>query len=312
VKIVFMGYQAWGTRTLQALIDAGHEIALVLTHPPSRDAYESMWEESVRALAESVHIPVIECTTANDPEMVQVFARLGPDLFVMANWRRWLSPEVYQLAPHGAINIHDALLPRYAGFAPINWAVAAGECETGVTVHLVDECLDTGDILVQKRVPIGFEDTATDIYHRTLPLFPELIVEAVAQLECGTADPLPQDLAEASFFHKRTRRDIWIDWSQGPTEVYNLIRAQSDPYPSAFTLHDGAPLEILSARLPTRSYRGTPGRIVHHDGDGVVVLCGGDSAQGLLVHSVRPAGGEAIAAERYFERMVGYLGPAPY
>jgi methionyl-tRNA formyltransferase len=312
MKIVFMGYQAWGARTLQALSAAGHQIDLVMTHPDSHDAYESLWGESVRELAESGRIPVIECETANSRHIVRMCARCRPDLFVMSNWRRWLSPEVYKLARHGAINIHDALLPRYGGFAPINWAVAAGEHETGVTVHLVDERLDTGDILVQKRVPIGFEDTATDIYHRTLPLFPELIVEAVAQLERGTANPMPQNLAEGSFFHKRTRRELHIDWQRAPTEVYNLVRAQSAPYPSAFTFDNGEPLEILSARLPTRAYRGTPGRIMHREEDGVVVLCGGDSAQGLLVRRVRPEGGEAIPAERYFKRTSGYLGQPPF
>jgi methionyl-tRNA formyltransferase len=306
-----MGYQAWGTRALEALVDAGHEIDLVVTHPASDDVYEALWGESVRALAESHGCDVVECVTANGQEMVQKFKRYEPELLVLSNWRRWLSPDVYGLAPYGAINVHDALLPRYGGFAPINWAVAAGETETGVTVHMVDEGLDTGDIIVQRRVEISFEDTATDIYRRTLPLFGELTVEAVARLEQGRAAPIPQDPACSSFFHKRTRRELWIDWQRPPTDVYNLIRAQSDPYPSAFTLDRDAPLEIVSARLPCRSYRGTPGRVMHREDGGVVVLCGGDSAQGLVVQSVRPAGGGAIAATQYFERMGGYLGPAP-
>jgi methionyl-tRNA formyltransferase len=302
-----MGYQAWGTRTLQGLLDAGHEIALVVTHPASDDAYESLWDESVRALAERHRIPVLERATVNDPETARLLARDEPELFVMSNWRRWLSPDVYRLAPHGAINAHDALLPAYRGFAPINWAVAAGERETGVTVHVVDEGLDTGDILVQERVPIGFEETATDVYQRTLPLFPELVAKAVGQLESGTAAPVAQDRSGASFFHRRSRRDIRIDWQRTPAAVYNLVRAQSDPYPSAFTLHDGTELEILSARLRAGSYRGTPGQIVHREDGGVVVLCGGDGAQGLVVQRVRPAGGEALAAGDYFERLDGCL-----
>lgn len=310
VRIVFMGYQAWGVQSLAALIDAGHEIPLVVTHPASGDAYESLWEESVRSLAESHGIPVIERVDANDPEL---FAGVSdPDLFVMSNWRRWLSPEVYRRARHGAINIHDALLPRYGGFAPINWAVAAGEVETGVTVHLVDEGLDTGDVLLQRRVPIGPDDTATAIYERTLPLFAELIVEAVAQLEAGSAAPVAQDPRESSFFHKRSPRELWIDWQRPAPDVYNLVRAQSPPYPSAFTVHDGARLEILSARLSARSYRGTPGRVMCREDGGIVVLCGGRDAQGLTLLTVRPHGGEAVPAVLHFERMGGYLGPAPY
>ena len=305
-----MGYQAWGTRALQGLLDTGHDIALVVTHPASDDAYESLWDESVRALAELHRIPALERATVNDPGTARLLARHEPELFVMSNWRRWLSPDIYRLARHGAINAHDALLPAYGGFAPINWAVAAGERETGVTVHLVDEGLDTGDILVQERVGIGFEDTATDVYHRTLPLFPELVAKAVGQLESGTAAPVAQDRSAASFFRKRSRRDIAIDWQRTPTEIYNLVRAQSDPYPSAFTLHHGTELEILSARLPAGNHRGTPGRITHPEDGGVVVLCGGNGAQGLAVQTVRPAGGEALAARDYFERTDGFLGPS--
>jgi methionyl-tRNA formyltransferase len=306
VRLVFLGYQAWGTRALQGLLDSGHEIVLVVTHPASDDAYESLWDESVRALAERHGIPVLERATVNDPETARLLARHEPELFVMSNWRRWLSPDVYRLAPHGAINAHDALLPAYGGFAPINWAVAAGERETGVTVHVVDEGLDTGAIVVQERVPIGFDDTATDVYHRTLPLFPELVAKAVGQLESGTATPVAQDRSAASFFPKRSRRDIAIDWQRTPTEIYNLVRAQSDPYPSAFTLHDGTELEILSARLSTGRDRGTPGQIVNRDDGGVVVRCGG--AQALVVQRVRPAGGEALAAGDYFGRLDGRLG----
>jgi len=308
VRLVFLGYQAWGTRTLQGLLDAGHEIALVVTHPASDDAYASLWDESVRALAERHRVPVLERATVNDPETARLLARHEPELFVMSNWRRWLSPDVYRLAPHGAINAHDALLPAYGGFAPINWAVAAGERETGVTVHLVDEGLDTGDILAREHVPIGFEDTATDVYHRTLPLFPELVTKAVAQLESGTAAPVAQGRAGASFFPRRSRRDICIDWQRTPTAIYNLVRAQSDPYPSAFTRHDGTELEILSSRLRTGSYRGTPGQIVNREDGGVAVVCGGDGAQALVVQRVRPAGGEALAAGDYFERLDGCLG----
>lgn len=303
-----MGYQAWGTRTLQGLLDSGHEIALVVTHPASDDAYESLWDESVRVLAERHGIPVLERATVNDSETARLLARHEPELFVMSNWRRWLSPDVYRLAPHGAINAHDALLPAYGGFAPINWAVAAGEQETGVTVHVVDEGLDTGDILVQERVPIGFEDTATDVYHRTLSLFPELVAKAVGQLENGTAAPVVQDRFGASFFPRRSRRDICIDWRRTPRAVYDLVRAQSDPYPSAFTHHDGTELEIVSARLRAGRVRGIPGQVVNREDGGVVVVCGGDGAEGVVVQRVRPAGGKALAAGDYFERLDGCLG----
>lgn len=310
MKIIFMGFQTWGYVVLDALLRSGHEVSLVFTHPASEHRYESLWNDSVRELALKHGLPVIECQRAEGEAIMKRVSEVDADIFLLSNWRTWLSPTVYGLARYGGINIHDALLPKYGGFSPINWAIANGEVETGVTVHFLEEELDAGDLLLQERVAIAFTETATDIFKRTLPLFPSLALRALEMIESRRAHPVRQDRSQATFFHKRSERESLIDWSKTNVDVYNLVRAQSDPYPSAFTHHRGERLEIIKVSLPGRVYCGTPGRIFCRTASGVVVLCGrhpANSNQGIVVETVRSRG-ETIPGLNYFERMGEYLG----
>ncbi len=311
MQIVFMGYQTWGYRTLEAILGARHRVPLVITHPQSQHEYEKIWSDSVAELAAQHSISTIECMNANTDEVYAAISQQAPDVIVSSDWRTWLSPKLFSIAKLATINIHDALLPRYGGFAPINWAIANGETETGVTVHFVEYEFDLGDIILQERVPIHFEDTATEIFHKTLSLFPKLTLEALDLLEKDAVTRIPQDRRNATFYHKRSKRDSLIDWEKSPVDIYNLIRAQSDPYPNAHTLHKGMELRIKKAHLPGRSYCGTPGRIFTRTEDGVVVLCGPrqkDENQGLVVERLQRPGQEPVDAVDYFERMGGYLG----
>ncbi|MDE3739531.1 methionyl-tRNA formyltransferase [Metapseudomonas resinovorans] len=306
MRIVFFGFQRWGTETLEALLDSGHDIPLVVTHPPSRNPADNLWAASVADLAERWRIPLVECRYANAPELCARIAALQPDLLVLSNWRTWLSPKVCDLARHGGINLHDALLPRYGGFAPINWAVANGETQTGVTVHRVEDELDLGAILLQEIVPIHPRDTATDIFQRTLPLFASLAIAAVDALAKGSARFTAQDASQATFFHKRGEREMRINWSLPVRDIHNLIRAQSPPYPAAFSTFAGERLELLGASPAPRDYRGTPGRVLC-TADGVVVLCGPPGPQGLLIETVATEQHPAMPAKQFFAGCSGYF-----
>nr|HRC86506.1 formyltransferase family protein [Thermoanaerobaculia bacterium] len=161
MNVAFLGFQTWGKVTLEALLACGrHRVSLVLTHSQSNHPYETIWACSVANLAEAAGIPLATGRSTQEPELRELLARAEADVLVCSDWRTWVAPEVLALARHGGVNVHDALLPRYGGFAPINWAVARGEMETGVTAHRMSADLDLGDILVQRRVPIGLEDTA--------------------------------------------------------------------------------------------------------------------------------------------------------
>ena len=240
MRVVFLGFQTWGHVTLEALLaDPRHSVSLVITHPESEHPYETIWADSVAELAQSVDVDVVIAQSANGDEVKQRIEQARPDVLVCSDWRTWVAPEVLSLAEFQGINIHDGLLPTYGGFAPINWAIISGEREAGLTAHCMTEEFDLGDILVQYRVPIGFTDTATDVAERVFSLLGKVTLEALDRVADVDFQPQPQDRTKATFFHKRSMHDSQIDWSLSPLAIYNLVRAQSDPYPNAYTFHRG-------------------------------------------------------------------------
>ncbi|MFD3791532.1 methionyl-tRNA formyltransferase [Streptomyces cyaneofuscatus] len=314
MRVVMFGYQTWGHRTLQALLDSEHDVVTVVTHPKSEHAYEKIWSDSVADLAEKHGIPVI-IRNRPDGELVERLLEVAPDIIVANNWRTWMPPEIYNLPVHGTLNIHDSLLPAYAGFSPLIWALINGEPEVGVTAHLMDEELDAGDIVVQRSVAVGPTDTTTDLFHRTVDLIAPVTTEALGLIASGQTEFTRQDRSKASFFHKRAEEDIRIDWSWPAQDLERLIRAQSAPYPSAFTFHKGQRLEVVSAVVSEGRYGGTPGRIFYREGGGVVIVAGADARtgrnHGLAITRVRTEDGRELPATEYFTSMGGYLTGRP-
>ncbi|MGN9906766.1 methionyl-tRNA formyltransferase [Phytohabitans sp. LJ34] len=312
MRVVMFGYQTWGHRTLQALLESGHEVVLAVTHPKSDHAYEKIWDDSVAELAEKHGVPV-EIRSRPDESLVERLREVEPDVIVATNWRTWIPPEIFRLPRLGTLNVHDSLLPAYAGFAPLIWALINGEEQVGVTAHIMDDDLDAGDIVLQRAVPVGPTDTATDLFHRTLDLFGPITVDGLGLIASGRTDWVKQDRSKASFFHKRSIEDSRIDWSWPAEDIERLVRAQSDPYPNAFTYHRGQRLRILAAAVSTGRYGGTPGRIFIREGDGVVIVAGADARHGrnhgLLVKRVRLEDGTELPAADHFTTMGGYLTP---
>ncbi|MGW1208832.1 methionyl-tRNA formyltransferase [Streptomyces sp. NPDC002499] len=317
MRVAMFGYQTWGHRTLQALLDSDHEVVLVVTHPKSDHAYEKIWDDSVAELAEKNDVPVLLRNRPDDPELLAALREAAPDIIVANNWRTWLPPELFDLPPHGTLNIHDSLLPSYAGFSPIIWALINDEPRVGVTAHRMNGELDAGDILMQRSVAVGPTDTATDLFHRTVDLISPLVRESLDLIASGqdTGQWQPQDRSRASFFHKRSAEDSRIDWSWPADRLERLIRAQSDPYPNAYTFHRGQRIRIVSAGVSEACYGGTPGRIFIREGDGVVIVAGAEAhngrCRGLLVRRVRTEDGTELAATEYFRTMGGYLTARP-
>ncbi|MGW6740826.1 methionyl-tRNA formyltransferase [Streptomyces sp. NPDC055025] len=315
MRVVMFGYQTWGHRTLQALLDSEHEVVLVVTHPKSDHVYEKIWDDSVAELAEKHGVPVLLRNRPDDEELLRTLREAAPDIIVANNWRTWLPPEIFDLPPHGTLNVHDSLLPAYAGFSPLIWALINGEPEVGVTAHRMDAELDAGDVVFQRSVPVGATDTATDLFHRTVDLIGPIVTDSLDAIASGTARWVPQDRSRASFFHKRSIEDSRIDWSWPAEDLERLIRAQSDPYPNAFTHHRGRRIRIVSAALSQARYGGTPGRIFIREGDGVVIVAGPDArtgrSKGLVIRRLRTEDGTEHAATDYFRTMGGYLTARP-
>jgi methionyl-tRNA formyltransferase len=311
MRVVMVGYQTPGYRTLQALLESDHEVVMVVTHPSSDHVYERIWDDSVADLAEKHGVPLLVRSRPDDAELLDRLRAAEPDILVATNWRTWIPPEIFTLPREGTLNVHDSLLPAYGGFAPLNWAVINGENEVGLTAHMMDEELDAGDIVVQRAVPVEPTDTATDLFHKTIGLYGPVTLDALDLIASGDAVLTKQDRSKASFFHKRSVEDSRIDWTWPARDIANLVRAQSDPFPNAFTFHRGERIRVVASSVSEKHYGGTPGRVAMRDGPGVVVVAGADARSGrhpgLVVERVRTDDGKEYAATEYFRTMGGYL-----
>jgi methionyl-tRNA formyltransferase len=315
MRVAMFGYQTWGHRTLQALIDSEHEVALVVTHPKSEHAYEKIWSDSVADLAEENGIPVLLRNRPDDEKLLDRLREAEIDLIVANNWRTWLPPEIFTMPRYGTLNIHDSLLPAYAGFSPLIWALINGEKEVGVTAHMMDGELDAGDIVLQRSVEVGPRDTTTDLFRKTVDMIGPITTEGLSLIESGKTEWTKQDRGKASFFHKRSLEDSRIDWNWPAEDLDRLIRAQSDPYPNAFTFHQGKRIRITKASVSEACYGGTPGRIFIREGKGIVIVAGIDArrgrSRGLVIERVRTENGIEHDAIEYFPKMGGYLTTQP-
>jgi methionyl-tRNA formyltransferase len=313
MSIVFFGFQSWGLATLRAMVEGGREVALVITHPDAEDPYHRHFTESVAEYASAAGVPVMVKSQA-DSEVISAVERCAPRYIVSSNWRRVLPGAALSAARMFAFNVHRSMLPRYAGLAPINWAIANGETRVGVTIHLMGAEVDLGDIVAQEGFDVGPAETATEVFKRTNPVVARQILYALQAADAGQLRRKKTDPACAEFFHVRGERELLIDWRAERRHVHNLIRAQSDPFANAYTFLDEQVLKIKSARMPLLCYRGTPSRVVHKpEGGGAIVLCGispDDVWQGLeLVEVALDDGPPQPAADVL--RVGQYLGQAP-
>ncbi|KIU18376.1 methionyl-tRNA formyltransferase [Mycolicibacterium llatzerense] len=308
MRVVFFGFQTWGVKTLQALIDLGHDVPMVVTHPTSTDSYKAIFSDSVEELAQAHGIPV-HLTMRADHETIDLVKRSEPDVIVVNSWYTRMTDELYDLPPYGTLNLHDSLLPKGTGFSPVIWSLISGEAQIGLTVHRMDEDLDTGDILVQHSLPIGPHDTGTELVERGIALIPGALKEAFAALESGNPQWRPQNKATRTYFHKRSERDSLIDWTWPAEDLERLVRALSAPYPPAFTLYNGERIEVLAAKVSEIRYGGTPGRVIVQEGGGAVV-CGPNAYRGgnlgLVITRLRTADGVEHSGAEFFRRG-GYL-----
>ncbi|MFB7028937.1 MULTISPECIES: methionyl-tRNA formyltransferase [unclassified Streptomyces] len=277
MRVVMFGHQTWGHRTLRALLDSEHDVVTVVTHPRSEHAYEKIWSDSVADLAEEHGVPVVVRNRPDDEELFQLLKDADPDIIVVNNWRTWILPRAYTLPRHGTANVHDPPLPKYAGFSPLIRALFNGETEVGATAHMMDDVLDAGDIALQRAVAVGPKDTATDLFHETVDLIAPVTVGALDPITSGHTDFTPQDRSQATFSHKRAEEDVRIDRTWPAEVLERLVRAQSAPYPSAFTFH--------------------------REGEDVVIVAGAGARTGRD-HGL--ADGREPPATEYFASMGGY------
>ena len=272
-KAVVFGYHDVGVRCLRALLDAGVDVPLVVTHHD--DPRERIWFASVVELARSKRLD-----TVLDPETAALgerIRRLAPDFIFSFYYRRMLPAEMLAVARCGAYNMHGSLLPKYRGRAPVNWAVLHGEAQTGATLHEMVAKPDAGRIVDQQAVPIGEDDTAADVFRRVAEAAETVMRRSIGPLVAGTAPLRPNDIASGSYYGARRPEDGRIDWSKSAREIHNLVRAVAPPYPGAFCDR----LMVYRTRITDRAATGTkPGPF--RDAGEWFALCGDGKVLRLL------------------------------
>ncbi|TCP15259.1 methionyl-tRNA formyltransferase [Crenobacter luteus] len=292
MKLIFAGTPDFAARALAALIAAGHEIALVLTQP-DRPAGRGMklTPSPVKALALEHGLRVEQPLSLRTPEAQAMLAEVAADAMIVAAYGLILPPAVLDIPARGCLNIHASLLPRWRGAAPIQRAIEAGDAETGVVIMQMDAGLDTGDMLLTRRVAIDAGDTGGTLHDKLAEAGAEAIVAALAELPALVPVPQPED--GATYAKKLTKAEGAIDWTQDADAIARRIRA-FNPVPGAFTTLAGQPLKLWQASAEAGD--GEPGRVLAADAAGVVVAAG----QGAVrVTELQAPGGKRLTARDF-------------
>ncbi len=262
-RILFFGYSEVGYTCLDLLLARGDNVVALITHEDNPK--EKIWFKTPTVAAREHGVPVQTPEKVNTPEWIERIAALRPDLILSVYYRNMISAKILGLAPLGAFNLHGSLLPKYRGRAPINWAVLHGEPRIGMTLHRMVRAPDAGAIVDQEGVAIGPRDTAEQAFRKVLPCARRLLERQIDALLAGTAKETPQDDSQATYFGGRKPEDGRIAWTQTSRQIFNLIRAVTDPYPGAFTDVGATRLMIWWAEPDspaTRGRRGRPGEIL--------------------------------------------------
>jgi methionyl-tRNA formyltransferase len=259
MRIVFFGASDLGYRCCERLLEQGHSVVGIFTMPGEfRISYSpgepvrNVLHRDFSELAARFGVPVVT-VDGRMRDHTEALAALAPDLLVVIGWYYMIPAEMRQLAPRGCVGIHASLLPKYRGGAPLVWAIIKGESEAGVTLFHLGDGVDNGDIIAQRRFPIEADDTIREVLARAASASIALTEEFVPRIGDGTAPRVPQDASQATHVPQRKPQDGLIDWSWEPDRIRNFIRAQTKPYPGAFTYVGGKKVTIWSADVETVS-----------------------------------------------------------
>ncbi|MGH9801054.1 MAG: methionyl-tRNA formyltransferase [Blastocatellia bacterium] len=307
MKVIFMGTPEFAVPSLKKLIEAGHEVFAVFTQPDRPvGRKQTVTPPPVKVFAaergKAVYQPTKIKTAEARAEIEPLFKQA--DAGIVAAYGRIL-PEWMLVAPRlGCINVHSSLLPKYRGAAPINWAIACGEVETGVTIMQMDAGLDTGAMLLQGAMAISQQETAAELTPRLAEFGAGLLAETLAKLERGEIAPTPQNDAEATYAPILKREDGQVNWALTATEVFNRQRGFT-PFPGCHTFFEGQRLELVgisiepatteSENVGSRSFQ--PGEVCEVAKNSFAVVCGGGST--LRVTKVQPAGKRPMPARDF-------------
>jgi methionyl-tRNA formyltransferase len=247
LRAVVFAYHDVGVDCLKALLAAGIQIDLVVTHED--DPNENVWFGSVSKLCAEKHIPYVTPSATELPSLIPQLQTLHPDYIFSFYYRNMIPAEILACAKIAALNMHGSLLPKYRGRAPVNWAILHGETKTGATLHVMEIKPDAGDIVGQAEVNIGPEETATEVFAKVSHAAVKVINTVLPQLIQGNVPRKANTLSQGSYFGGRKPSDGQICWEQTAFQVHNLVRAVAPPYPGAFTDWQGQTMIVGRSSL---------------------------------------------------------------
>ena len=252
MKVLFMGTPDFAAGILKAITESDHEVVAVVTQEDkARGRSDKLMAPPVKETAVKYGIPVFQPRKVKDEESVARLREYNADIFVVAAYGQILSKEILDMPRFGCINTHASLLPKYRGAAPIQWAIADGEKETGVTIMQMDEGLDTGDILYTRKVDITEDDTGESLFDKLEEISKRLIVEALDRIEVGDINPVKQDGSAATYARILKKEMGVLDFTKDAAELERLIRAFT-PWPGTYTYLNGKILKVIGASIACR------------------------------------------------------------
>ena len=296
MRIVFMGTPDFAVSSLEALIKSDHSVVGVVTQPDRpKGRGRELAASPVKLVSQREHIPLLQPTKMKDPAFLDALRGWQPDLIAVAAFGRILPAVILQLPRSGCINVHGSLLPKYRGAGPIQWAIINGEDETGISTMFMDEGMDTGDILLQKSLPIRPDDTAGSLSARLAELGGRLLIDTLAQLQAGTLVRQSQDSRRASMAPLLKKEDGLIDWALSATEIERRLRGMT-PWPGAYTFAGDDRWTIWWAVPVDSVVAAPPGMVTSVTKQGIAVATG----KGVLVITeIQPANSRRMAAAQY-------------
>lgn len=259
LRIALMGSPDFGVPSFEAILNAGYAVPVIVTVPDKQKGRGLKVQHSdVKKFALEKNIPLLQPESLKDETFINRLKEYKPDLFVIIAFRI-LPAEVFGIPKYGSINLHASLLPKYRGAAPINWAIINGEKESGLTTFFLNEKVDTGNIILQKKVSIGADETFGEVYYRMSAEGPALVLKTIELILSGSYNLTAQDNLEWSKAPKLFREKCRIDWDQTAESIHNFVRGLS-PAPCAYTVFGGKTMKIYRTKLTNDKAGGEPGK----------------------------------------------------
>jgi len=294
MNIIFFGSDDFAAVHLEKLIESKHTISACVTQPDKpKGRGLKLFLSPIKETAGKQDIPVFQPIDIKSADFTTSLKEKSADVFIVIAYGRILSKEILEIPKKVSINVHSSILPKYRGAAPINWAVINGEKKSGITIMMMNEKLDAGDILAQETLKISDADTAHSLREKMMTIGPALLLRTLEEIENDKVRGTPQNEKEATFAPKLVRDTGSIDWSKSALEIHNLVRGLI-PWPSAHTLWMGKSLKILETQVVDGNQTDEkPGEIIEVDKDGFQVAC---REKILLIKAVQLEGAKKMGA----------------